>query len=180
LRPDRQLSDHQVFKAYSMHPIHDVDVLILLATALASKRRAAELVEIVAAADFLQGSIPTGPKLAEAVGRLSAQGLIAADGEGLSLTPQAQKLIEARPKKLEPAERLLAVREKLAHWQAAADFPALEISAALWQAAIIAHRAAGEGAGKNLLVPKPKPADADQRRPGQRQRKPFAGHRRRD
>ncbi|MBK1681389.1 hypothetical protein [Rhodocyclus tenuis] len=163
-----------------MHPIHDVDVLLLLATALASKRRPAELVEIIAAADFLQGSIPAEAKLSDSLSRLSAHGLIAQADEGLSLTPEAQKLIEARPKKLEPAERLLAVREKLALWKVAAEFAVVEISAPLWQAAIIAHRAAAEGAGKNLLVAKPKPADSDQRRPGQRQRKPFPGHRRRD
>lgn len=163
-----------------MQPIHDVDVLLLLAIALAAKRRPAELFEIVAAADFLQGSIPAEAKLSDSLSRLSAHGLIARSDDALSLTPEAQKLIEARPKKAEPAERLAAVREKLALWQAAGDLPAVEIPAALWQAAIIAHRAAGEGAGKNLLAPKPKPADSDQRRPGQRQRKPFPGHRRRD
>ena len=36
-----------------MHPVHDVDSLLILATALSSKRRPAELVEIVSAADLL-------------------------------------------------------------------------------------------------------------------------------
>jgi hypothetical protein len=35
----------------------------------------------------------------------------------------------------------------------------------------LAHRAAAAGAGRNLLVPKPKPT-GDIQRPGQRQRKP--------
>jgi len=45
--------------------------------------------------------------------------------------------------------------------------------------ALLAHRAAGAGARRNLLVPKPKPAE-DIRRPGQRQRKPAPARRRKD
>ena len=41
-----------------MHPIHDHDPLFLLAVGLAAKRRPAELVEIVAAIDFLQIKAP--------------------------------------------------------------------------------------------------------------------------
>ena len=39
-----------------MHPIHDVDALLLLAIGLASKRRPAEPLEIVAAIDLIQGN----------------------------------------------------------------------------------------------------------------------------
>ena len=40
-------------KGTIMYPINDIDAQLLLATLIASKRRPAELVEIVAAADVL-------------------------------------------------------------------------------------------------------------------------------
>jgi hypothetical protein len=40
--------------------------LVLLATALAAKRRPAELLEIMAAIDLIQGNIPNETKLSEA------------------------------------------------------------------------------------------------------------------
>jgi hypothetical protein len=45
-----------------MYPVHDVDALLLIATTLSSKRRPAELVEIIAAADLLQVAIPAAPR----------------------------------------------------------------------------------------------------------------------
>lgn len=82
-----------------MHPIHDVDVVILLATMMSSKRRPAELVELVAAADMIQGFIPYESKLGDAVSRLSCHGLICQEGQGFALTPDATKILAAMPRK---------------------------------------------------------------------------------
>ena len=57
-----------------MYPIHDHDPLVLLATALAAKRRPAELLEIMAAIDLIQGNIPNEAKLSEAFARLGQSG----------------------------------------------------------------------------------------------------------
>ncbi len=83
-----------------MHPIHDVDVVILLATMMSSKRRPAELVELVAAADMIQGFIPYESKLGDAVSRLSCHGLICQEGQGFALTPDATKILAAMPRRV--------------------------------------------------------------------------------
>ena len=57
-----------------MRLLPDVDVVILLATALSAKRRPATLAEIVAAADLIQGAIPYVEKLGDAIRWLSARG----------------------------------------------------------------------------------------------------------
>ena len=155
-----------------MHPIHDVDALLLLALALASKRRPAELVEIMAAIDLLQGNIPTEEKLAEAFSRLAAQGLfIEADGH-FGLTPDAQKIAGGRPRTLDPAKRLFNVRENLSGYNPSGEHAAILLSTEQLKAAIIANRASGTGPARNLLVPKAQPADATPC-PGQRRRKPV-------
>ena len=51
-------------------------ILLLLAIGLASKRRPAEPLEIVAAIDLIQGNIPAEAKLSEAIARLAVHGLI--------------------------------------------------------------------------------------------------------
>lgn len=162
-----------------MHPVHDFDALLILATALASKRRPAELVEIMAAADLLQSSIPTEAKLAEAFDRLARHGLLCAAGDGFALTPDAQELVVLPGKKAEADECLYVVKEKLSGYKVKGEFAPIILSLETLTAAIKAHRSAGEGAGKNLLVPKPKP-EAEKARPGQRQRKPMPARRRKD
>jgi hypothetical protein len=162
-----------------MTPIHDVDALLLLATALSAKRRPAELVEIMAAIDLLHGNIPAEPKLAEAIARLAVNGLLVGSAGGIALTPDAQALVEGLPKKAEAAERLFIIRDRLSEYQVRGEQAAIEVSVEQLKAALLAHRAAGEGAGKNLLVPKPKPAETV-KRPGQRQRKPVPARRRKD
>lgn len=163
-----------------MHPVHDFDTLLLLATALSSKRRPAELVEIMAAADLLQPPIPGEAKLAEAFERLSRHGLIAAEAGGFVLSADAQELVVPPSKKIAADERLYVIKEKLSAYKPKnADFPPVLVSPEALAEAIKAHRAAGEIAGKNLLVPKPKP-EAAKARPGQRQRKPMPARRRKD
>lgn len=156
-----------------MSPIHDVDVLLLLATALAAKRRPAESAEIVAAIDLIQGNIPNEEKLSEAFGRLGASGLLADADGGVSLTEAAEKLIEILPRKGDHAQRLFELKGLLGAYQPAGESAPIVIGAEQLRAAILTHRTAAAGAGKNLLVPKPKP-EAGQARPGQRQRKPLS------
>lgn len=155
-----------------MHPIHDTDALLLLAVGLASKRHAAELSEIVAAAELIQGAIPAAPKLAEAVARLSAHGLLCEAQGRLVLTAAAQAMVAGLPKKAAADERLFAIKQGLYAYQGAADQSPVAISEAQVAEAIAAHRASARGAGKNLMMPRPKPAEGDQRRPAGR-RKPF-------
>lgn len=160
-----------------MHPIHDVDPLILLAIALSSKRRPAELVEVMAAIDLLQNNIPAEAKLAEAISRLAAHGLIVARDSCLALTPEAQQLVEALPRRAETAERLFSFRDSLSEYRASGTHEPVDISPDALRAAMVAHRAAAGSGVKNLLVPKPKPAEPAAR-PGQRQRKPLPARRR--
>ncbi|MDD2883934.1 MAG: hypothetical protein PHT48_02680 [Dechloromonas sp.] len=165
-----------------MSLIHDVDVLLLLATAMAAKRRPAEALDIVAAIDLLQNNVPVADKLVDAFPRLTAAGLLTASGEGVQLTAAAEALIETLPRKVETPERLFALRQQLADWAAPAEaalavVPAITVDAL--RAAILAHRAAAASSAKNLLVAKPKPAETT-KRPGQRQRKPMPARRRKD
>ena len=160
-----------------MHPIHDVDVLLLLATALASKRRPAELAEIMAATDLLRGSIPLDVDLAAGFHRLSTHGLIAGAANSLRLTPAALKLMGCLPRgKVETDERLLAVREQLAGYTPGGEAAAIPLTTEQLTAAILVHRTFLKGPGRNMLVPKPKPAVERSKRPGQ-WRKPDTGRR---
>jgi len=172
----------QVFKGYSMHPVHDVDALLLLALALSSKRRPAELAEIMAAADLIQGAIPSETKLGEAFHRLSTHGLIGEVDGRFTLTPDAQKIMVGQPRKAETAERIFNVREKLSAYEPAGKHAPIVLTEEQLAQAILAHRNAGQDAGKNMLVPKPKPKTADDdkrpdKRPGQ-WRRPFASRKR--
>ena len=139
-----------------MRSIPDVDAVVLLATALSSKRRPAELVEIVAAADLLQGFIPFVEKLGEAIRRLSALGLIAAAEDGFTLTPAALKLVADLPRKAAAEERIAAVKSNLAAHASKEECPPILLSRERLGAAIQAHKASGKASGKNLLMPKPK------------------------
>lgn len=161
-----------------MYKIHDIDALLLLAMTLSSKRRPAELVEIMAAIDLLQGAIPSETKLSEAFPRLAAHGLISAVEGGFLLTPEAQEVMTGLPKKGEIEERIFRVKDKLSTYTPKGEHAPLQVPVAQVGAAILAHRASGAGAGKNLLMPKPKPVDQDKPRPGQRQRKPAPKARR--
>ncbi|MCG2578296.1 hypothetical protein LZ012_14975 [Dechloromonas sp. XY25] len=160
-----------------MYPIHDHDPLLLLATALAAKRRPAELLEIMAAIDLVQGNIPAEGKLSEAFSRLGLCGLLVERDGGLALTPGAEQLIEALPGKGDMADRLIALRGLLASY-VASEGAAIAIAPESLREAMLAHRAAAATTAKNLLVPKPKPEQA-QARPGQRQRKPMPKQRKR-
>lgn len=159
-----------------MHPIHDVDALLLLATGLAAKRRPAEPVEIMAALDLIHGNIPGEAKLGEAFARLGASGLLAETDGGMALTAAAERLIERLPHKADHAQRLVELKGLLGGYQPQGDGVAIHVTPEQLRAAMLAHRSAAGGSAKNLLVPKPKP-EATQARPGQRRRKPLPAQR---
>lgn len=170
-----------------MRSIYDVDVILLLATMLASKRRPAALMEIVAATELvqgLQGTLPGIPKLKAAFSRLATHGLVQASNDGFALTATAQMLVAGTARKATMTERLAAIKDRLSATELADKHADIVLADEQWSAAIAAHRASAEGAGKNQLVPKPKAADDERKRPGKgpglRQRKPLPARRRKD
>jgi hypothetical protein len=82
-----------------MQPIHDVDVLLLLTTAMAAKRRPAELIEIMAAIDLVQGNIPSEDKLSDSLVRLGTAGLLVQVENRVGLTATAEGLIKLLPRR---------------------------------------------------------------------------------
>ena len=153
-----------------MHPIHAVDVLLLMAMSLASKRRPAELAEIMAAADLVSGSIPLDVDLAGAFLRLSTHGLIGEEAGRFTLTPDALELMAGvrHKKKAEMPERLYALEHELAGYTPRAEGAgAIRLATEAARAAIVAHRAFLKGPGRDMLMPRPKAATDRVRRPGQ-------------
>lgn len=152
-----------------MHPIHDVDVLLLMSTALATKRRPAELVEIMAATHLLHGSIPLDVDVAAAFLRLSTQGLLAEEAGRYTLTADGLELMGGvrNKRKAETGERLLAIRQELAGYRPKAEGLPIRLATEAVSAAILAHRNFLKGPGRNMLVPRPKAATDKPRQPGQ-------------
>lgn len=163
-----------------MHPVHDVDALLLLALGLSAKRRPAELVDIMAAADLIQEAVPADAKLIESFERLSRHGLVVAADSGYRLSEAAEKIIAGLPRKSEAAERIFIIKDELSVYAAPSDQEAVIVTPEAIAAALLAHKAASAITAKNLLVPKPKAVDTSKSRPGQRQRKPMAARRRKD
>jgi len=139
-----------------MRAVQDIDALILMATTLSSKRRPAELVEIVAAADLLQGTIPFAEKLGDAIQRLSMLGLISETEGGFTLTPIAQQVMAKLPRKSVTEEQIVAINCALAAYVPKEEFPPIVLTKEQLSAAIRAHKASRNASGKNLLMPKPK------------------------
>lgn len=162
-----------------MYPVHDVDAILLLAMSLAAKRRPADLFEIIAAADLAQGVIPPETKLSDAFYRLSEYGLICAQDDGYTLTPDAQQILSGHTKKAKSQERIYDIKENLADFHLNGEHAIVLVTAEQIVAAIAQYRAAKQGSGKNLLVPKPKPAE-DPRRGQRKPFQPFAARRRKD
>lgn len=155
------------------NPSASGDALLLLATAAAAKRRPAALAEIIAAIDLLQGgSLPGENRLSQAFARLTGLGLLLAGDEGFALSPEAEALVGELPRKAEPEAKLQALERRLADWPAAPGAQVVEVPGSAILPLILAHRASARDGVKNLLMPKPKPAE-DKPRPGQRQRRPF-------
>ncbi len=159
-----------------MFPVHDADALLLLAIAVSSKRRPAELVEVIAAGDLIQGAVCSELDLIEAFRRLSENGLICETEGGYMLTPDAQIIMTGQPKKAEAHERVFSIKGKLSAYNPKGEHPAVPVTPEQLAAAVLAHQTSKNSAVKNLFVPKPKPAELDSKRPGRR--KPLAKRRR--
>lgn len=156
-----------------MHPIREIDALLLLALAVASKRRPAELVEIVAATDMLDGEIPTSFKLSDTFFRLSKHGLIADIEGGFTLTPAAETMLAGLPRKAETEQRVEYINELLAAHQIAEELEPIVLTSEQLGAAILAHRSFKKSSGRNMAMPKSKTDEinykrAHQWRPGLR------------
>lgn len=157
-----------------MYPIHDTDAQLLLATLIAAKRRPAALADIVAAAEFMGFPVTAPGAWATAFARFFTHGLLSATDEGYVLTPVAVELVKGLPKKAEADERVFLVRERLSAWKPAAEHAGVEhagvghagigISAEDFEAALQAHAKLAQQGGKNLLMPKPKRDEDDERR----------------
>ena len=154
-----------------MYPIHDHDPLLMLATALAAKRRPAEPLDLLAAMDLIQGALPGESKLLETITRLSEQGLLIEQAGGLMLSAAAAPWAQTLPLKAGYPACLADIRQRLTDYTPVAA-PAIAPDAACWLAAFEEYRAAAGSRAKNLLMPKPAP-EAAKARPGQRQRKPL-------
>lgn len=149
-----------------MHPIHDVDVLLLLALALASKRRPAELVEIMAAADLTQANTPPEAKWVEAFARLATHGLLKEVEGRYTLTPEAELVMAGQPRQTDVAKRTFRIKEKLAAYTCTGAHAPVVVTVESITAALVEHRKAGKEIAVNLLVPKPRPPQNE--RPGLR------------
>jgi len=155
-----------------MHPVHNVDAILLLALSHAAKRRPAELVEIIAAIDLTQETRPPASKLSESFSRLAEHGLICAQDGGYALTPNALPILSGHAKKAKAQERIQDIKEKLAKYRFNGEYALVLVEEKQIAEAVLAHQASKRSAGKkNLLMPKPKPAEE----PGKRgaQRKPY-------
>lgn len=139
-----------------MYPVHDVDAILLLALSLAAKRRPAELVEIVAAADLVNGTIPPETKLSDAFSRLSAYGLISEQEGGYTLSPDAQAMVAMLRKKAETRERIFDIKESLADYRLNGEHQMLQVAPDQLLAAIQAHKKA-RSLERSWLIEKPKP-----------------------
>ncbi len=160
-----------------MYPVHDVDAILLLAMSLAAKRRPAELVEIIAAADLAQGVIPLEGKLIESFYRLSTYGLICQLDGGYTLTADAQQIMTTgQRKKAVPEKRIFSIKENLADYHFNGEHAAILVTEAQVSAAILAHQAAKNNMGRSWLVPKPKPVGDNNKRLGSRKPFPFHSH----
>lgn len=142
-----------------MRPVHDVDVLLLLATTLASKRRPADLVEIMVAADLIRSGISFESKLEDALLRLSTHGLMSEIDGRYALTPAAQKIMGAQRRKADLAERVFSIKEALSEHEAEGDHPPIHLSAEQVAAALAAHQSAANTVGKSVLIPDARKAE---------------------
>ena len=147
-----------------MHPVSDTDALFLLATTLASKRRPADLVEIIAGFEPLLEPVPGTSRLIDSIRRLTAHGLVEVSDERFALTAAGQQLMVGLPKRADTAALVTHLRGKLAAFEGPAGSPSVHLGQAQVDTAVLAQRAAASAGGKNLLMPKPKVEDEAPRR----------------
>lgn len=140
-----------------MHPVHDVDAILVLSLSVAAKRRPADLLEIVTAISLAQGEIPAVPLLSEALARLSACGLILGSDGGYTLSADAQQMLASLRKNDDNDKQLSSIMAHLAKYQCKGEHAAIEVSPGQLAAAIRECRAASNSPVKSMLSSKPKP-----------------------
>ena len=160
-----------------MQSVRDVDAFLMMTLALASKRRPAELVEIMAAADLTHGAIPYRSDLGDAFHQLSIHGLIQEVEGRYTLTPDAQKIMARQSRKADTTELIASIKEALYDYNPVAESAAVLLTEQELSDAIAAHRSSAHGAGKNLLMPKNKEPESRYQRAMQRGR-PTSAHKR--
>ncbi|GAA5175110.1 hypothetical protein GCM10025771_06400 [Niveibacterium umoris] len=124
-----------------MNPIHDTDVQLLLAVALASKRKPATLDEVIVALALHDKRLPPKGKLHDAFTRLSAHGLLQQQDDGYTLTEAAQGVLELGRKTYEHDERVFRVKERLAAFEAAGKHAVIQLAAEQLGTAIASYEA---------------------------------------
>ena len=165
-----------------MHPVHNVDALLLLALSHAAKRRPAELVEIIAAVDLTLEARPPASTLSESFSRLSEHGLICAQDGGYALTPNALPILSGHAKKANAQERIQNIKVNLASYRLKGTHEPVLVEEKRIAEAVLVHQSTRRSAGKkNMLMPKPKPVEEPGKRPGTRKPyQPFSARRRKD
>ena len=153
-----------------MQSVRDVDAFLMLTLALASKRRPAELAEIMAAADLTHGAIPYRSDLGDAFHQLSTHGLIREVEGRYTLTPEAQKIMARQPRKADTPALIAGIKEALYGYNAVAESAAVLLTEQELSDAIAAHRTSAQGAGRNLLMPNNKEPESRYQRAMQRGR----------
>lgn len=133
---------------------HDLDAGVLMAVTLSSKRRPAELVDIVAAVDLILGFVPFAEKLGAAIERLSSCGLIGMSAGGLTLTDAGLEMMSKQPRKASQEDLIAAVKSSLAAWRPRADHPPVLLAPEQLGAAVRGHKATRK-MGKSVLMPRP-------------------------
>lgn len=147
---------------------------------LAAKRRPAELVEIIAAIDLAQGSVPAVSKLFDTFTRLAQFGLVCEQNGGYTLTPYALNILSGQKKSAKTEERILAIKQHLAECRIKNVPPLTELRADQITAAIHEHKATKIVPVKNLLA-KPKPAAGTDKRIARRKsNQAFAARQRKE
>lgn len=125
-----------------MNPIHDTDVELLLAVALASKRGPAELDALILALAIHDKRLPPRVKLHDAFARLSANGLLIEEAGGFTLTEAAQEVLALGRKNYEHDERAFRVKERLAAYEPPrGTHPVIQLAADRLATAITAYEA---------------------------------------
>lgn len=96
----------------------------------ASKRRLAELVEIIAGFEPLLEAVPGTSRLIDTIRRLSAHGLVQVEDDRFSPTAAGQQLMVGLPKRTDTAGLVTHLRGKLAAFDGPAGFQSVHLGQA--------------------------------------------------
>ncbi len=138
-----------------MYPAHDVDAILLLSLSVASKRRPADLLEIMTAIDLAQATIPSENKFSDAFARLSAYGLVVEVDGGYVLSADAQQMMTDQRKNDDTAKKMYRLKEHLADYHLNGEHVTILVNPDRLLAAIQAYQKA-KTTGRSWLMNKPK------------------------